>query len=262
MAENPTIVVPCPRCGQMGSGNFCDRCGADMHSTAEKDNDPFVSFASGFFELKNYQRYLQLYRRLLLHPVDNTIKAYNVISFDNAGKFLKLSVAFFTLVTAGKSIYTAIVKGIDTKHPLWKEIFPEVFYLIAVVGSYLILLKFFYLFASRKWGKKDKHDYIKMYCLFAGFVLPLTAIFYLLAGNPLMASETGMSGSPNVFTVLLNIIFNTAVLVYAYYIWEYFWKGPGLKVISMLLWAALISFLIFFIVTVIVFASLDIDFLK
>jgi hypothetical protein len=258
MAENPTIVVPCPRCGQMGSGNFCDRCGADMHSSAEKDNDPFVSFASGFFELKNYQRYLQLYRRLLLHPVDNTIKAYNVISFDNAGKFLKLSVAFYTLVTASKSLYTAIARAIDTQHFVWEEIFAEVFYLIAIIAGYLILMKFFYLFASRKFGKKDKHDFVKMYCLFAGFLLPLTGLLYLLIGNPLMAPATGMSGSPSAFKVILGIIFNTVVLLYAYYIWEYFWKGPGFKVVSMLLWAALISFLICYIVTLIVYDRLGI----
>jgi hypothetical protein len=243
MAENPTIVVPCPRCGQMGSGNFCDRCGADMHSSAEKSNDPYLSFASGFFELKNYQRYIQLYRRLLLHPVANTIKAYEVISFDNAGKFLKLSVAFYTLVTAGKIIYGKIAGKIVKEH-LWQEILSEVFYLIIIVGGYLILMKFFYLFASRKWGKKDKHDFVKMYCLFAGFLLPLLGLFYLLAGSPHKYSYTYQSIPPNAIKIVLSIVFNTAALLYGYYIWEYFWKAPGLKVLSMLLWAALISFLI------------------
>lgn len=259
MAENPTIVVPCPRCGQMGSGNFCDRCGADMHSSAEKDNDPFVSFASGFFELKNYQRYLQLYRRLLLHPVDNTIKAYNVISFDNAGKFLKLSVAFYTLVTAGKVIYNKIVDNIVNDH-LWQEILSEVIYLVIIAGGYLILMKFFYLFSSQKWGKKDKHDFVKMYCLFAGFILPLLGLFLLLTDSPNKYSYTFQPSSPNVLGIVLGIILNTAFLLYGYYIWEYFWKAPGLKVLSMLLWAALISFLICYPIQIFALYKLGVEF--
>ena len=46
-------------------------------------------------------------------------------------------------------------------------------------------------------------------------------------------------------------------LLYGNYIWEYFWKGPGLKVLQSLLWSALMSF----IATTIVFAQLKIEFI-
>jgi hypothetical protein len=258
MSENPTVVVPCPRCGQMGSGNFCNHCGADLRSYPERDKDPFAAFASGFLNLKNFQRYLQLYFRLLSAPVANTIKAYDVISFENAVKFLQMSVAFYTLVTASNILFITLGEHL-IKQRLWKEIFAEAFYLIVVVGGYLILLNFFYLFASRRWGKKDKHDYVKMYCLFAGFVLPLTAIVYYLSGGPFVSMSTGKISFFVVLRVLLNIGLSTATLLYAYYVWQYFWKAPGLKVVSMLLWAALISFIICFAAIIVVFSSLDID---
>ena len=260
MSENPTVVVPCPRCGQMGSGNFCNYCGADLHQIPEKNKDPFIAFASGFFNLKNLRRYFQLYFRLLAAPVANTIKTYNVISFDNSMKFLQISVAFYTLVTASKITFITLSER-TVKQALWREVLAEVFYLIFMVGGYLILLKFFYLFASKRWGKKDKHDYVKMYCLFAGFLLPLTGILYYLSGGPFVTpAPPGKTGFFDVFRVILGIGFSTAALLYGQYIWEYFWKAPGLKVVQMLLWAALISFIICFTTIAVVFASLRIDF--
>ncbi len=258
MTEQPTIVVPCPRCGQMGSGNFCNHCGANMRVATEKDTDPFFAFASGFFNLKNFQRYLQLYFRMLSSPVANTIKAYKVISFENALKFLQLSVAFYTLLTAGKVLYTRVIEKV-TKEPLWREVFSEAFYLIAIVGGYLILLKFFYMFASKRWGKQDKHDYVKMYCLFAGFVLPLQGIFFYLTGKFLISPNPRAVSSLDIIRIILNIGFSASVLIYASFIWQYFWKAPGNKVVSMLLWAALLSFIICFVAIILVFSSLNID---
>ena len=77
MSENPTVVVPCPRCGQMGSGNFCNYCGANLHQNPEKNKDPFIAFASGFLNLKNLRRYFQLYFRLLAAPVANITRHSN-----------------------------------------------------------------------------------------------------------------------------------------------------------------------------------------
>jgi len=258
MSENPTVVVPCPRCGQMGSGNFCNHCGANMHAAPEKDTDPFFEFASGFFSLKNIQRYLQLYFRMLTAPVGNTIKAYKVISFENALKFLQLSVAFYTLLTAGKVFYSRVIEKV-TKEPLWREVFTETFYLIAIVGGYLILLKFFYMFASKRWGKKDTHDYVKMYCLFAGFALPLQGIFFYLTAKFLTSSNPRELNARDVIRIILNIGFSTSVLLYASYIWQYFWNAPANKVVSMLLWAALLSFVICFVAIVLVFMIFNID---
>ena len=251
MSENPTVVVPCPRCGQMGSGNFCNYCGADLHQSPEKNKDPFIAFASGFLNLKNFRRYFQLYFRLLAAPVANTINAYNVISFENSMKFMQMSVAFHTLVTVGKITFTTLGERV-AKDKVWQDILAEVSYLIFTVGGYLILLKFFYLLASRRWGKKDKQDYVKMYCLFAGFLLPLTGIFYYLLGR-LFASTV------SVFSVVLNIGLGTATLLYAFYIWQYFWKAPGNKVVAVLLTAALITFLILFPILSIVLWKLDIN---
>ena len=258
MSENPTVVVPCPRCGQMGSGNFCNHCGANMHAANEKDTDPFIAFASGFFNIKNTKRYLQLYFRMLSSPVANTIKAYQVISFDNALKFLQLSVAFYTLLTAGKVLYTTLSEKVMTPR-LWNEVFAETFYLIAVVGGYLILLKFFYMFASKRWGKKDKHDYVKMYCLFAGFLLPLNGLLLYFNFELFETTRFAKTTFFIVLTFLLNLVFGTALLLYGHSVWQYFWKGPGLKVLQMLLLATLISYTICFTAIVIVFASLKID---
>jgi hypothetical protein len=257
MPEQPTIVVPCPRCGQMGSGNFCNYCGANMHVAAEKDTNPFFAFASGFFNLKNIKRYLQLYFRMLAAPVGNTIKAHKVISFENALKFLQLSVAIYTLLTAGKILYAKVIENM-TKEPLWNEVLTEVFYLIAIVCGYLILLKFFYMFASRRWGKKDKHDYVKMYCLFAGFVLPLQGIFFFLTDKFLTSENSREFTSTDIIKIFLSIGFSTAALLYASYIWQYFWNAPGNKVVSQLLWAALLSFIICYVPLVFLLIAFDI----
>jgi hypothetical protein len=259
MSENPLLVVPCPGCGRMSAGNFCTHCGANLRQSPQKDKDPFIAFATGFLNLKNIWRYFRLYFKILSSPVVNTIKIYNEISFESSIKFMEVSVAFYTMVTASKLVFITLGEHL-LKQTLWKEIFSEILYLVFVAGGYFITLKLFYRFASKRWGKKNKHDYVKMYCLFAGFLLPLSGILYYISGGPVAT----LSANPSVVFFIVRVILNLALaigsLFYSFHIWQYFWGGPGNRVLAMLLLAGLVSLVTGFAVLVIIFASLNIDF--
>jgi hypothetical protein len=172
---------------------------------------------------------------------------------------MEISLGFYTMVTASKIIFITLGEHL-LKQSLWKELFAEILYLVFTVGVYFITLKLFYRFAAKRWGKKNKHDYVRMYCLFSGFLLPLSGILYYISGAPVI----WLTADPSVFFIIFRVLLNLAMaigsLVYGYHIWQYFWGGPGNKVLAMLLLAGGISLVAGFTVIIIVFASLNIDF--
>jgi hypothetical protein len=252
MSENsPTVVIPCPRCGKMGSGNYCSYCGADLHQQPEKERDPFFSFATNFLNIDNIGQYLKILITILRNPRTNTIEMYKKIPFEAAVKFMEYSVAFYTLCTASNFTFRVFSERI-AHDKRWVELVSEITYLLFIVGGYLITLKLFYRFASKRYGAKNKQEYVKLYCVYAGFLIPFIGIIYFFTGIPI-------NDHISVAGFIVNFVFGVASMVYSYYIWQYFWGGPGNKVFALLSFAGVISFASLFILRVIIFASLDID---
>jgi hypothetical protein len=250
MSEAPTVVVPCPACGRMGSGNYCSSCGADLRKPV-KAIDPYLEFADGLINFRNIWHYLKLLTRIIPHPIVNTIRLYNELSFGDAIKFMEYSVTFYIFCNASTVAFRAITNRYLGNN-LLGEIFSQALFLIYVGLSYYILLRLFYRFASKRYGSRNKKDYIKMYCLFAGFLLPLTALLNYVTGSV-------FSLNLSLFSAILSITAGILTMVYGYYVWGYFWKAPGPKVFSLLLVAFLISFVISSTTYLLIHAILNID---
>ncbi|MEI9946587.1 MAG: zinc ribbon domain-containing protein [Chitinophagaceae bacterium] len=255
----PPALVMCPKCHQLSPGNFCSHCGTSLKEDAESIKDPFLSFATSFLNIDNFRHYLKIFFTIFPRPAANTIKLHKVIAFESAMKFMEYSVALYTLLSASKIVFITLGNRIS-EQALWKDVLVEIMYLLYAVGCYLITLKLFYYFASRKYGKKDKREYIKMYCLFAGFLLPIMGIIYYAVGD--FISPQALHGSAGFLVVkfALSMALGISSLVYGFFCWKYFWNAPDQKVVALLLWAGLISFVSGFILLVIIFWSLNLDF--
>lgn len=254
----PPLLVMCPKCKNFSSGNYCYHCGAPLHEE-DSGHDPFVSFATSFLNIGNIRNWLTMFFTILPKPAANTIRLYKEVRFESALKFMEFSFGFYTLLTAGKITFIALGERIS-KQPMWKDIFSEIIFLLFAIAGYMITLKLFYWFASKRYGHKNKRDYIKMYCLSAGFLLPAMAIAYYITGGLILNSiDFELPIMLLVFKAIILMALGISSLIYGTICWKYFWNAPNQKVFALLLWGGLLSFIICFIVLVAIFWSLDID---
>jgi hypothetical protein len=258
-ADKPAQLIQCPGCGRMVSGAYCSYCGEYLVVDSEEKKKPFLSFAKHFLNLDNIGHYLKLYFTILRKPVINTIRVNKEIHFETAVKFIEYSVVLFSLFAVTKSAITPVLeRGGHSIFGKWEEKITELLDSILIVISYLIVLKLFYRWASKRFGERDKREYIKLYCLYAGFYLPIFGLAILFLGNPYTVSTDGTK-------LLLAIklitwfLLNIAILFQGFYIWGDFWRAPGNKVVALLMFAGLTSFVIFFVAKVIIYMMLNID---
>ena len=259
-ADQPQALIQCPGCGKMVSGQYCSYCGTYLLEDPGEKKHPFLSFVTHFLNIENISHYLKLYFTILRSPVANTIRINKEIFFETSVKFMEYSVTIYTLFAVTKSFLAPAIPSMENSIlGKWGGKIDELVNSLFIVASYLIILKLFYRWSSKRFGPRDKRDFIKLYCLYAGFYLPIYGVAFLIFGSPL-AWEEHATVSLTIVKVVTYFFLNIAVLIHGFRVWGEFWHAPGNKVISLLMFAGLTSFVIFFVAKIVIYASLDIDF--
>lgn len=189
---------------------------------------------SGWDELKQF---LRIYLSILRRPIKNTIELHKQIPAADAFKFFVQSFVFFTLIV---SLFT-VFRGNDVLKGILLMLNQIVFLTLATALYYL----FFRWFSGKK---KNFTEFLSLYTLYMGFIMPFFAFGSYLNWNViLMVFDPAYRISPPsplkaISLLLSDFLFIGFAVYYSTKIHRYFWGvSTGIVVIVLVIVFILLS---------------------
>ena len=171
---------------------------------------------SGWDDIKKFG---SLFFFILRKPISHTIQVFKNIEARDSFKFFVQSFVIFTIIT---SLFTAFRGNDILKNIL--QILNQIFFLT------LATLLYFLIFNRISKIKRSFTDFLVLYSLYMGFILPFFAIGVYLNWQLLLIGQDPTPGSIGshpfkfILTFLGDFIFNGFGIYYSYRIIRYFWN--------------------------------------
>ena len=171
---------------------------------------------SGWNDIKKFGK---MFFFILRKPISHTIQVFKNIEAQDSFKFFVQSFVIFTIIT---SLFTAF-RGNDILKSIL-QMLNQIFFLT------LATMLYFLIFNSISKIKKSFTDFLVLYSLYMGFILPFFAIGTYLNWQLLLLGQdpTPRSVGPNPFKFILIIlgdfVFTGFGIYYSYRIIRYFWN--------------------------------------
>lgn len=186
---------------------------------------------------EDIRKFGSLFFFILRKPISHTIQVFKNIEARDSFKFFVQSFVIFTIIT---SLFTAFRGNDILKNIL--QILNQIFFLT------LATLLYFLIFNRISKIKRSFTDFLVLYSLYMGFILPFFAIGVYLNWQLLLIGQDPTPGSIGshpfkfILTFLGDFIFNGFGIYYSYRIIRYFWNIHfGLIFLGMGLVFALLS---------------------
>jgi hypothetical protein len=243
-----TAFLTCPSCGHTGPGKYCSYCGRPYH----EEGDPYKIFAKSLFNLDGILRYLKLYGFILKKPVANTISTFQKLRLEDAVKFMEYSLGIAVVFSGTGALFKNVLEKTSASKSIFEDLIVQLLVVAYLVVSYFFIMKLFYRYASKKYGQRNKTEYIKMYCMFAGFTLPVFVFFYQILGGMLFYNIY-------ILRLLATMTSSVLILLYGAYIWQYFWDTKDNRLIFYLMKAGGIVLVVSAVLVLLVFWAMDKD---
>lgn len=205
----------CPECSATASGNFCASCGADLRS----GSGLLGSVTSGA-----RMSFPGTYLRILRAPVKATVALAEDPTYRQHISFLLTGLAIFCVIMVPFIVQSADPTGAMAQYSESMQTLMKVLSQTGIYfGAIITFLLGWLTFRSFAKVQRSFRQYLKLYCLAYGFMMPPYAAYdYLMRG---VLHTTGLSSFANasptaeqMVSVPFVISIVVSVLMWAYFI--------------------------------------------
>lgn len=173
----------CPGCGAAASGNFCSACGTDLRP-------PVAGLLGNVVDRAGRDSYFAVYLQILRSPIKGVVARTEDPSYRRHLAFLLTGIGIFVAVFIPGlfRVMTATGRldaGISAERRAWAMMTSQ---LGVYIGTAITIVFLYYMFRLIAPERKPFRQYLKLWAIWAGFMLPLYALSQIVV--QLMSEDT------------------------------------------------------------------------
>jgi len=214
---------PCPGCGAAAGGNFCAVCGTDLRP-------PTAGLLGSLVESAGRDSYVTVYLQLLGAPIRGVIARAEDPSYRRHLAFLLTSIGMFAAVFIPTlfRVYVSSGREISAERKAWAALTSQ---LGIYIGTAITIVMLYYTFRLIARERKPFRQYLKLWAIWAGFMLPIYALMHVVvqvlgddmrAASMLVAPGQGDGALTPAFLLALGTII--VLIVYGAIVHARYWR--------------------------------------